>query len=83
MFNSGVHFEDVSILFYLLLEKEGGYQSVEHPTEFPRELGFCRLCGGTLYVESPSVGLCVKLSHESHPKNGTFCFLETEYPGNC
>ena len=30
--------------------------------------------GGTLYVESPSVDLCVKLSHESHPRNGIFFF---------
>lgn len=30
--------------------------------------------GGTLYVESPSVDLYVKLSHESHPRNGTFFF---------
>lgn len=31
--------------------------------------------GGTLYVESPSVDLYVKLSHESHPRNGTFFFF--------
>ena len=76
MSNSGVNFDDDSVIFYLILEKEGGYQSVGYFHRVPMWAGALLTLGGTLYVESPSVGLCVKLSHEAIPGiSNFFCFV--------
>lgn len=74
MSNSGVNFDDVSVIFYLLLEKEGIPKCGILP-QSSHMAGALLTLWGTLYVESLFVGLCVKLSHEAVPRIGNFFFL--------
>lgn len=74
MSNSGVNFDDVSVIFYLLLEKEGIPKCGILP-QSSHMAGALLTLGGTLYMESPSVCLCVKLSHEAIPGTGNFFFV--------